>query len=190
MKIKKELTANPVLINLTLIPAAIVLSLAMIIPPFWWHGSAAYKDWTIDNTWVLIVIYIAGVVVHEAIHGFTWMKAGRLQPSDIRYGIIWKALMPFAHSKKPLNKRAYQLGTAMPGITLGLLPYTLGCLFPIPELFWFGFLFTVVALGDAWILWAIRHEPADALILDHPNKPGCYVVESDATTVVHFPSAV
>lgn len=173
MEIKKELTASGVKLNLILIPFIVAVCVAMdeLYGYFW--GSI--YDYNLSG-WSMMVIIIIAVVVHEALHGFTWMFAGNLQLSDIKYGIMWKALMPFAHSKKPLSKRAYQLGAVMPGIVLGIVPYVGGLLMGQTEVAFIGMIMTLCAAGDVWILWAIRKEPVDALILDHPSKAGCYVV--------------
>lgn len=132
---------------------------------------------------VFMITFVVGIVVHEALHGFTWMWAGNLRLSDIKYGFIWKAMMPFAHSKKPLRKRAYQLGAAMPGLVLGVLPYLLGLLIGNSYVATMGMIMTLCAGGDVWILWMIRKEPVDAFIFDHPNKPGCYVIEPASDSI-------
>lgn len=173
MEIKKELTASGVKLNLIILPFIIAVCVAMA-ELYSYFGGSLY-DYNLSG-WSMVVIVILAVVVHEALHGFTWMLAGNLQLSDIKYGIMWKALMPFAHSKKPLSKRAYQLGAVMPGIVLGIAPYVGGLLMGQPDLAFVGMIMTLSAGGDAWILWAIRKEPVDALILDHPSKAGCYVV--------------
>lgn len=173
MEIKKELTASGVKLNVILIPFIAALCIGMAeLYGFFWESIYDYEC----STMAAVIIIIIAVVVHEALHGFTWMLAGNLKLSDIKYGIMWKALMPFAHSKKPLSKRAYQLGGMMPGIVLGIIPYGLGLAFGQTELAFFGMIMTLCAGGDAWILWVIRKEPVDALILDHPSKAGCYVV--------------
>lgn len=182
MKIKKELTVNPILVNVILIPPVILLVILMPMLAEWIQGPTAYETWTYDSFLLKVVIIIIGVLLHEALHGFTWMKLGNLRLEDISYGFIWKALMPYAHSKKPLSKRAYQIGAAVPGLVLGVIPYTLSLVFPSPELLWLGIFFTAAAGGDAWILWMIRNEPKNALILDHPNLPGCYVIDSETPT--------
>ncbi|MFK7799813.1 MAG: DUF3267 domain-containing protein [Aureispira sp.] len=189
MEIKKELTASGVKLNIVLIPYIVVCYLLLALPYYWWWG-VAINDVNLSRA-ALVAILVACIFVHEAMHGFTWMWAGKLQWSDIKYGFIWKALMPFAHSKKPLSKKVYQLGAVMPGIVLGILPYVIGLVCGQNDLAFVGLIMTLAASGDAWILWMIRKESSNALILDHPSKPGCYVVvpASDSISIASSSAA-
>lgn len=47
----------------------------------------------------------------------------------------------------------------------------------IGSLLWLllGVIFVVAAIGDIMIVWAVRKEPSDALIYDHPTEGGCFV---------------
>ena len=36
------------------------------------------------------------------------------------------------------------------------------------------------AMGDVLIVWAIRKEPPDTLVYDHPSEPGCIVYHPTA----------
>ena len=63
----------------------------------------------------------------------------------------------------------------MPLFLLGILPTLVA--FCIGSFLWLllGIVFIVSAAGDIMIVWAIRKEPSDALIYDHPSEAGCYV---------------
>lgn len=173
MNIEKELTASGVKLNIVLIPF-------MVIAYFVLSGAYNYFWGDIEESHMaaglFIPLLVVSIVVHELIHGLTWMVVGKLQWKDIKYGFIWQAMMPYAHSKKPLNKRGYQWGAAMPGLILGVLPYLLGLCFGLSDVANLGMIMTICAGGDAWILWIIRKEPIDAFIIDHPSKAGCFVV--------------
>ena len=43
-----------------------------------------------------------------------------------------------------------------------------------------GIVFIVSAAGDIMIVWAIRKDPSDALVYDHPSEAGCYVYRKTA----------
>ncbi|MGH1335383.1 MAG: DUF3267 domain-containing protein [Aureispira sp.] len=186
MEIKKELTASGMKLNIILIPF-IVLAYVFLVEGydlFW--GDIRNGDM---GSMAFVLTFVVCIILHEALHGLTWMWASALQLSDIKYGFIWKALMPFAHSKKPLSKRAYQLGAVMPGLVLGFFPYLLGILIGQPDVAFIGMVMTLSAAGDAWVLWIIRKEPLDVLIMDHPSKPGCYVV-APASDSISMASAI
>jgi len=131
-------------------------------------------------TWsflVLIAVVFLGVVVHELIHGITWMIFGHKPFSAINFGFQWKTLTPYAHLKEPVEINAYRIGGFMPGLVLGILPYILSLLLGDSNLFWFGLVHTAAASGDWLILWLIRNVKSGMLVEDHPTNAGCYVLE-------------
>jgi hypothetical protein len=70
----------------------------------------------------------------------------------------------------------------MPGLLLGLIPAALGILSGHGIIMSFGILFTAAAGGDAIVLWTLRKENHDALVLDHRTRAGCCIVEAAADT--------
>ena len=135
----------------------------------------------LEPTWnsvVLIVVILLGVVVHELIHGISWVILGHKPLSAIKFGFQWKTLTPYAHLKEPVDVHAYRLSGFMPGFILGILTYILSLLFGNGNLFWFSLIHTSAAGGDWLILWLIRKVQAGRQVEDHPTKAGCYVLES------------
>lgn len=133
-----------------------------------------------EVTWnyaVLVLVIVLGVVIHELIHGLTWMIAGRKPMSSIRFGFQWKTLTPYAHVTEPLEVNAYRLGGFMPGLVLGILVYGLSLLLGDGNLFWFSLVHTSAAGGDWLILWLLRNVKRGQLVEDHPTQAGCYVIE-------------
>ena len=124
-----------------------------------------------------IIVLIIGVLVHELLHGLTWTWLGKKPFSAIRYGINLKVLSPYAHCREPLNIQAYRWGALMPGLLLGVIPAVLGIISGNGLYMSFGLLFTVAAGGDAMVLWSLRSEDSNALVLDHPSNAGCCIVE-------------
>jgi hypothetical protein len=127
-------------------------------------------------TGALILGALLGTAVHEGIHALTWMLAGRLGRADISFGINRKALSPFAHAKVPLPSRAYRIGTAMPGLVMGVVPMSVAFAFDLPVLMIFGTFYLVLAAGDMVVLYLLRGVPGHATIQDHPTRWGCTVV--------------
>jgi hypothetical protein len=129
-----------------------------------------------------VLVLIIGVLLHELLHGLTWTWLGKKPFSSIRYGINLKVLSPYAHCREPLNMRVYRWGALMPGLLLGIIPAALGIISGNGVIMSFGLLFTVAAGGDAIILWTLRKEDREALVLDHPRRAGCCIVEATANT--------
>lgn len=124
-----------------------------------------------------MVMLIAGIVVHEMLHALTCVYLGNKPWRAIQFGIVWKALAPYAHLTEPVEVRAYRWGVAIPGIVLGLVPSLVGILTGIGAIMLFGLIFTLAAAGDALILWVTRSVEAGKLVEDHPSRAGCYVIE-------------
>lgn len=127
---------------------------------------------------LFLALLIASFVVHELIHGLTWMWFGKKNFSAIKFGIQWKTLTPYAHLKEPIDVTIYRLGGLMPGFILGILPFALSLIIGNNSLLWFSIIQTVAASGDWLILWILRNVKSGTLVEDHPSRAGCYVYES------------
>jgi hypothetical protein len=139
------------------------------------HGTQGLRPtWSIA---FLIVAVLLGIVVHELIHGISWVIFGRKPFSSVKFGVQWQTLTPYAHLKEPVEVNAYRLGAFLPGFILGILTYVLSLLLGNGDLFWFSLVHTSAAGGDWLILWLIRHVKAGMQVEDHPTHAGCYVLE-------------
>jgi hypothetical protein len=173
---KKDYSITMEQANFYAIPILLV-SAVLLLVPFWviWGGGAIKEGFSDFFSWSLLPVLVIGIILHEAIHGITWMLAGRKPARAIKYGFQVKTFTPYAHCKEPLPARAYKTGAAMPGILLGLAPALAGMITGNGWLLFLGVFFTVSAAGDAIILWLLRNVPATALVEDHPTNAGCYV---------------
>lgn len=122
---------------------------------------------------ILLILIVVGIVVHELIHGITWIIATHKDFSHLSFGIM--KMSPYCHIDVPMQKRQYVVGALMPMLLLGVLPAILAL--AIGSWFWLliGILFITAAAGDLMIVWVIRKEPNDTLVYDHPSEGGCYV---------------
>lgn len=177
---KREVTVNAERANvvalLFLIPV-IILGIGFILiwaPPL---TEKTFKNLFLEWGFWFLPVLIGGIVVHELIHGVTWALFTSRGFRSIRFGVIWKMLTPYCHSKESLRARHYRLGAIMPAIVLGFLPVIAAYFTGSAGLMGFGMLFTLAAGGDFLILWLLRKVPKDAWVEDHPSKPGCYVYE-------------
>ena len=127
-----------------------------------------------------ILVLLLGIVAHEALHGLAWRLAGRVPWSAIRFGFQLKTLTPYAHCAVPLEVRSYRIGTAAPGVVLGLLPLLVATVSGNGWLLRFGVFFSLAAVGDLIILWTLRGVPAGRRVKDHPTRAGCYVLAPGA----------
>jgi len=156
------------------LPALVVL-VAVYGLVWGWGALGAGFDALASPLWRFLLLFVAGVLVHEVLHGVAWRLAGAVRGS-VSLGFQVQTLTPYAHSSAPMSARAYRIGAVTPGIVLGVVPALAGLVLGAGDVFWFGLIFTLAAGGDALILWLLRGVSADRLVKDHPTKPGCIVL--------------
>ena len=134
---------------------------------------------TIANIGIGIAILVAGVIVHELLHGLAWGMFAKGGWKSIKFGIIWKYVTPYCHSSEPLSVKEYRIGTFLPAVILGFIPSIIAIFVGSLGLMAFGFFFSFAAGGDFLILWLLRNEKASALVQDHPDKVGCFIIRQE-----------
>ncbi|MEO0564664.1 MAG: DUF3267 domain-containing protein [Chloroflexota bacterium] len=122
----------------------------------------------------LIVVF---TLAHEGFHVFGWKYWGNLPWSKFEFGFKWEALAPYAHATAPMQASAYKLGTALPGVMTGLLPYGIALALGDPTMTLVGAVMISGAVGDLYVLWLLRDVPPDAYLKDHPENVGCILVD-------------
>ncbi|MGJ7031217.1 DUF3267 domain-containing protein [Niabella hirudinis] len=122
-----------------------------------------------------LLVLVAGIVVHELIHGLTWALFARNGRRSIKYGVLWKYVTPYCHCNEPLEVRHYVLGALMPAVILGILPSIAGIITGNFYVLVTGIFFVMAAAGDFMIIYLLRGEKRSNRVLDHPNEAGCYI---------------
>lgn len=89
-----------------------------------------------------------------------------------------KALAPYCHCREPLDIKSYRIGIIMPGLILGMIPFIFGMALKIEWLVLYGLIFTGGAGGDFIMLWLTWHLTPGTIVLDCPDKIGCYVLDN------------
>ena len=186
-QIKKD-TANPSKDRSISVWKAQVLGVVLMVPvlfvcaaPYlliWGEGAL---DGALDgiHSGALIGIFIGGIVLHEILHGIGWALAGRKRWGEISFGFKLKSLTPYATVDGLLEIWAYRVGSALPGVTLGLAPWAISLFVGHAGLHLFGVVFIVVAIGDAVVLWLLRDVPNTIHVQDHPERVGCILEEQE-----------
>jgi hypothetical protein len=176
MEDKKDLSVSMARANIVVMFISIPVVILQFAVFILLHGTKKLEPtW---NSIILLVVVMLGIVIHELIHGVSWMIFGRKPLSAIKFGFQWKTFTPYAHLKEPVEVNAYRLGAFLPGFILGILTYILSLILGDGNLFWFSLLHTSAAGGDWLILWLIRNVKAGMQVEDHPTNAGCYVIET------------
>ena len=125
----------------------------------------------------ILPVLILGIPFHELLHAIGWSIVGKRPLREVKFGVLWKALTPYAHLKNPIEASAYRAGTAAPLLIMGVLPYALGMLIGNALVANFGLLFILAAGVDILVIWTLRYIGKDSLVIDHPTRVGCVVME-------------
>lgn len=176
MENKRDLSVSMARANVIVLFISLPVVILQFVVFLLLHGIEGLKP--VWSTALLILAVLLGIVIHELIHGISWMIFGRKLFSSIKFGVQWKTFTPYAHLKEPVEVNAYRLGAFLPGFMLGILPYVLSLVLGNGDLFWFSLIHTSAAGGDWLILWLIRNIKAGMQVEDHPTNAGCYVLES------------
>jgi len=189
-QVRKELTMTAAEANLYALVFVIPILLLFGIPYYLLYLRNMTVDTLVEflnnnrqllvlkSLWALLVLF-AGIVLHELIHGITFLFFCRHGLKSIRFGIMWKFLTPYCHCKEPLKVRHYIIGALMPAVIMGFAPACLGIITGKIVLLLFGIIFSMAAGGDFLIVWLLRRQPANSMVLDHESKVGCYIIEED-----------
>jgi len=119
-----------------------------------------------------MIVLVAGIVVHELLHGFAWALFAKSGVKSIEFGMKWKYLTPYCHCAEPLRVKHYRIGAAMPMIALGLIPATIAMITGNGQMFLFGLVFTIASAGDVVGLTTLRKFDGDEWVQDHPEEVG------------------
>lgn len=176
MEAKRDFSVSMARANVMVLLISLPVAMAQFVLFSMLHGpERLVPTW---NSAVLISVILLGIVLHELIHGLSWVIFGGKSFGSIRFGFQWKTLTPYAHLTEPVEVTAYRTGAFLPGFILGIMVYLAGLVVGEGGLFLFGLLHTAAAGGDWLVLWLIRNVKRGTLVEDHPTHAGCYVLES------------
>lgn len=147
--------------------AALIVGIPLIL---WLHGG--FEQMRFLGI-ILVLLLVVSIVVHELIHGFTWMALTHSSFKHLSFGLLPGGV--YCHIDVPMKKRAYVTGALMPLLLLGVVPYVVSLIAGWGLLMVFASIMIGAAMGDVLIVWAIRKDGPDTLVYDHPSEPGCLV---------------
>ena len=126
----------------------------------------------------IVPLLLGGIIVHEFLHGITWMFFASGKMKSIKFGIKWEYLTPYCHCKEGLKINHYRIGGAMPLVVMGLIPSLIAIISGNGFLLCFGIVFTWVAAGDIIIIFVSGNIERGIYVFDHPDKIGFYTKDS------------
>ncbi|WP_411812355.1 DUF3267 domain-containing protein [Chryseobacterium scophthalmum] len=133
------------------------------------------EKYTFLSGFIPLFFMVLGIVLHELIHGLTFLPFCKNGFKSIKFGFLKQYLTPYCHCKEPLKLKYYRIGVIMPAIILGFLPSVWAIFTGNFYLLCFGIFFIMGAAGDFMILMTLKNENSEDLVLDHPSEAGCFV---------------
>jgi hypothetical protein len=166
-----------------------IITLIFAIPMGFIYFSIWYGDWNFNSStalsinftlWNIVIgllILFALSIMHELLHAIGFLIFGKVNWSDIAFGVKWKSLTPYGYCKIPVKAIVYSIALILPTILLGVIPLTIGLLIKAKYLYLIGTLMIVGGFGDMIVVWMIRAVPKERMLIDHPGKLGCLMVK-------------
>jgi hypothetical protein len=179
---RREITAGNAEVNIKGILISIPILTFFTLPYFFfwkrslWTGSAPDP---LYGTALLLASLFIGIFLHELIHGITWAFFVNGGFKTIRFGFMWKILAPYCNCREPMKLNHYRIGALMPCAILGIFPACIALITGNVFILFFGLIFITAAGGDLFMLWLLRKEGKDQLVLDHPSRVGCFIYDKN-----------
>lgn len=125
---------------------------------------------------VFFAVQIIGFIVHEVIHGmFSILFTKDIK--SVKFGIAPKQMMFYCHCLKPLYVNHYLIMVAAPFIIMGVIPFVLGLYFENLFAIFFGYVFSVAAIGDLYIIYLVLKNYQKKYIQDSASDIGGEYIE-------------
>lgn len=137
--------------------------------------AAEMRSWGAWGLFLLLTLVFT--LAHEAFHVIGWKYWGNLPWRAFTFGVKWEALAPYAHAKQPMPAAAYRVGTLLPGVLTGLVPYGMALASGSALMTMVSATMISGAVGDLYVLWLMRAVAPNAQVIDHPENVGCIVVD-------------
>lgn len=123
---------------------------------------------------------LAGIILHELLHGLGWVFFTRNKFRSLRFGFMVREMAPYAHCVEALPVFGYRIGILLPAIVLGVVPALIGIINGSFSSLCYGMLFTWAASGDLIMFWTIRKLKPGTMVMDHPEKLGCIILDNNS----------
>lgn len=124
---------------------------------------------------LFFIAFLAGIAIHELIHGISFALFAKRGLQSIRFGVLWKHLTPYCHCTEPLQIKHYIFGALTPAVILGLTPAIIGLIIGKYLVTLFGIVFIVASIGDFMVVHLLWDEKPTDYAQDHPSEAGCFV---------------
>ena len=147
------------------------------------HLLPHYSDFDDWQAFLFLVCLIILIPVHEALHALGLLVFARISLSKLRFGVMWRALIPYCHCTVPIHVAAYRRMALLPLWITGTGSFIALTIFPTDGLGILAGVTVAACIGDVWVVAKLRRFADDLLVQDHPSEIGCDVLSSTTGNV-------
>jgi hypothetical protein len=139
------------------------------------HKLPHYKTSAGWHAVALLVCLVLLPPVHELLHAIGLSLFARVSWSSIKFGFMWRALMPYCHCTVPIQVAAYRRMALLPLWITGGGSLAALLAFPTDGLAILAGVAIAACVGDVWMVVKLRSFADDLLVQDSPSEIGCDV---------------
>ena len=163
-------------VNLLSIPF-VILTMSLVFSLYLLNVESPKEEIQKLNPFLAIIIYIILIVFHELIHGFFFGIYAKGGFKTVRFGVNWKAMIPYCSCNEVLKAQQYRIVALMPTVFLGFIPLIVGFIIGEINTITISALMVIGGIGDFLMLWMLRKFKKDTMVMDHPSKMGFFYNE-------------
>jgi hypothetical protein len=124
------------------------------------------------------------VPIHEALHALGLRVYGNVEWRDIKFGVMWRALMPYCHCTVSIPVGACRRMALLPLWVTGTATVAALLIFPTDAVGILAGVAVAACVGDVWVAMKLRRFADDLLVKDSPTEIGCDVFSTIPESVV------
>ncbi len=148
-----------------LIFTVVAIFIVMII-----MGSGSFNS---IEVLVLMLGYFVFIVVHELLHGMSFVLDKNVTWSNIKFGLVLKSGMAYCISQVPVKVRISRLSLMMPVYIFCLPMIVVGIILNNAAIGIFGVIYLSGSIGDFYYMWKLRKTSKDLYMFEEmPSKSG------------------
>ena len=165
-----KLAVNIVGTLLTLMLCSAGVMVARMLP-----HHIPFAEW---HAFAVLACFVVLLPLHEALHAVGLLVFANVPRCHIRFGVMWRALMPYCHCTVPISVGAYRCMALLPLWVTGALSIASLLVFPADCLGAFAGIAVAACVGDVWMVCRLRAFDDTLLVHDSPSEIGCDVLSA------------
>lgn len=151
----------------------IVLTALTLLFSFKGEHSGSFS---IPGAILFLASFVVFVLVHEGLHGLSFMIFGKIKAKNIRYGVMLKSGVAYCISLVPISVWASRLSLMMPIYAVCLPLYIYGLVTQNLALTILSLLYLTGSVGDIYYMWKLRKTPRNLYMYENPPTTHGYEI--------------